>query len=78
MEEIMDNVKAPPSQEAEPTWEVAHLFPIQGEWSDRIIVLRLEEAQYTVHGEFGPGQQATSALLQGFIVDVAAVFAAAV
>jgi Uma2 family endonuclease len=46
--------------------------------NDRILVLRLEEEQYTVHGEFGPGQQATSALLPGFSMDVTAVFAAAV
>ncbi|MCI0333336.1 MAG: hypothetical protein L0228_08955 [Planctomycetes bacterium] len=31
----------------------------------------------TVHGQFIPGQQATSALLEGFAVDAAALFAVA-
>ena len=43
----------------------------------RITVLTLAGAEYFVHGEFGAGEQATSALLPGFVVDVAAVFAAA-
>jgi len=43
----------------------------------RIVVLRLEEGQYKVHGEFAPGTSAVSALLNGFAVEVAAVFAAA-
>ena len=42
-----------------------------------ITVLALAGAEYFVHGEFGAGEQATSALLPGFVVDVAAVFAAA-
>ena len=41
-----------------------------------ITVLALAGAEYFVHGEFGAGEQATSALLPGFVVDVAAVFAA--
>lgn len=45
--------------------------------SQRISVLKLEGEQYSVHGQFAPGQVATSHLLDGFAVDVAAVFAAA-
>lgn len=45
--------------------------------SARIIVLALPAGggEYAVHGEFTPGQTATSALLPGFEVDVAKVFA---
>jgi len=42
-----------------------------------VTVLRLEGNAYAVHGEFAPRAAATSALLDGFSVDVAAVFAAA-
>ena len=42
----------------------------------RITVLTLEGVAYRLHGEFGPGQTATSVLLAGFAVDVNAVFAA--
>lgn len=42
----------------------------------RITVLTLEGSDYRVHGEFLPGMRATSVLLPGFAVDVAAVFAA--
>jgi Uma2 family endonuclease len=42
----------------------------------RIIVLALDGTTYRVHAEFTPGQQAESVLLPGFIVDVAAAFAA--
>jgi Uma2 family endonuclease len=44
-----------------------------------ITVLSLPErgGEYAVHGEFQPGQTATSVLLDGFTVDVAACFAAA-
>src|SRR3990172_12755611 len=41
---------------------------------ERITVLTLEGQQYRVHGEFVPGQQATSVLLSGFAVDVTATF----
>ncbi|MGD0089907.1 MAG: Uma2 family endonuclease [Planctomycetota bacterium] len=41
----------------------------------RITVLRLEGDHYVVHGEFKPGEQASSVLLKGFTVDVAAVLA---
>lgn len=41
-----------------------------------INVLTLDGSEYRVHGEFSPGAQATSVLLPGFAVDVAAVFAA--
>lgn len=39
-----------------------------------ITVLRLEGGTYVEHGSFNRGQTATSALLPGFAVDVAAVF----
>ena len=44
--------------------------------TERITVLTLEGQQYRVHGEFSPGQQATSVLLPGFAVDASSVFAA--
>jgi Uma2 family endonuclease len=43
----------------------------------QITVLQLQGEAYIVHGEFRPGDRATSALLLGFAVEVAAVFAAA-
>jgi len=42
----------------------------------RITVLVLAGDSYTVHGEFAPGDRATSVLLEGFGVEVATVFAA--
>lgn len=36
----------------------------------RIVVLKLSESSYTVHGEFSTGQTATSALLPGFAISV--------
>jgi Uma2 family endonuclease len=42
-----------------------------------VMVHRLEGDQYELHGEFTPGQQAASVLLDGFAVDVEALFAAA-
>jgi Uma2 family endonuclease len=42
-----------------------------------VMVHRLEGDQYKLHGEFAPGQQAASALLDGFAVDVEGLFAAA-
>ena len=42
----------------------------------RITVLKLEGASYTVHGEFGRGELATSVLLPGLTVDVAEALAA--
>jgi Uma2 family endonuclease len=44
--------------------------------AERITVLALKGRQYRVHGEFAPGQMATSVLLDGFRVDVSAVFEA--
>jgi Uma2 family endonuclease len=42
-----------------------------------ITVLRLAGKRYTVHGAFGSGDQATSHLLPGFVVEVTAAFAEA-
>lgn len=42
----------------------------------KILVLTLDAGAYHTHGEFGSGDQATSALLPGFTVDVDAAFAA--
>ena len=44
-----------------------------------VTVLTLPEgkSEYAVHGEFKPGETATSVLLEGFAVDVTACFAAA-
>ena len=44
--------------------------------TETITVLTLSGKTYKVHGKFKPGQQATSKLLPGFTLDVAAVFAA--
>jgi Uma2 family endonuclease len=44
---------------------------------ERITVLVLEAGRYMEHGVFGIGAQASSRLLDGFVVDVHAVFAAA-
>jgi Uma2 family endonuclease len=40
-----------------------------------VIVHRLHEGRYVVHGDFNVGQQATSVLLPGFGVDVGQLFA---
>jgi Uma2 family endonuclease len=42
-----------------------------------VIVHQLNGDRYAIHSEFKPGQQATSARVGGFGVDVAALFAAA-
>jgi Uma2 family endonuclease len=42
-----------------------------------VTVHRLDGERYTVHGEFRPGQGATSVLLPGFAIDVAELFAVA-
>jgi len=46
---------------------------------DRQVVLiqKLLDGQYALHGQFAPGEQATSAHLDGFALDVAALFAVA-
>ena len=41
----------------------------------RVHIHRLDRGQYALHGEFSPGQQAASALLNGFTVNVADLFA---
>jgi Uma2 family endonuclease len=43
----------------------------------RVIVHQLHGGRYNVHGEFTRGQQAISVLLDGFAIDVTALFAAA-
>jgi Uma2 family endonuclease len=40
-----------------------------------VIVNKLTEGKYAEHGRFTPGDQATSALLDGFVIDVPALFA---
>jgi Uma2 family endonuclease len=42
-----------------------------------VLVHRLDVDRYTIHGQFTPGQLATSNLLEGFSIEVAALFAAA-
>jgi Uma2 family endonuclease len=42
--------------------------------TETITVLRLEGAAYVEHGVFGRGAMATSQLIEGFVVDVNAVF----
>jgi Uma2 family endonuclease len=42
-----------------------------------VVVHRLDGERYAVHGEFKRGQQATSVLLEGFAIDVAALIAVA-
>jgi Uma2 family endonuclease len=44
---------------------------------NRIMVLKLQGRRYIAHGTYGPGDRATSAVVKGFEVDVAAVFAVA-
>lgn len=44
---------------------------------NRVTVLTLNDMRYSIHGEFGAGQQADSVLLDGFTVDVDELFAAA-
>lgn len=43
----------------------------------KVIVHRLDGKYYAVHGQFTRGQQATSVLLEGFAIDVSALFAVA-
>jgi len=42
-----------------------------------VLVHRLDGSQCVLHGQFTPGQQAASRLLDGFAIDVAALLAAA-
>jgi hypothetical protein len=58
---------------AEPAWEVALLFPAQGEWSEDEYLWLTDHTKYGEYGVFPRGTQATSALLEGFTVAVAAV-----
>lgn len=77
--------KAPrPLDEPEPAWDVAYLFPRQGQWTraqipeywivdpreKKVTVLCLAGKRYVAHGEFTRGMTATSHLLPGFTVDV--------
>jgi len=43
----------------------------------RVLVHHLNGERYTLHGQFAPGQQASSALPPDFSIDVASLFAAA-
>jgi Uma2 family endonuclease len=43
----------------------------------KVIVHRLHGEQFAIHGEFGPGQNATSLLLPGFAIDVTKLLAVA-
>jgi Uma2 family endonuclease len=43
----------------------------------RVTVLRLAGGEYLAHGDWGQGERATSSLLNGFELDVAAIIAAA-
>jgi Uma2 family endonuclease len=45
--------------------------------SQKAIVHRLRKGKYSIHGEFGPGEQAASVLLDGFSIEISALFAAA-
>lgn len=45
--------------------------------AQRVTVLALSGESYNVHGDFGPGEQATSLLLDGFAVDVSKAFQSA-
>ena len=42
-----------------------------------VIVHKLVDGKYQIHGQFQPGTQATSLVVKGYSVDVAALFAAA-
>jgi Uma2 family endonuclease len=44
--------------------------------TERITVLVLKGKQYRVHGEYAPGEEATSAILDDFVVAVSEVFEA--
>jgi Uma2 family endonuclease len=55
-----------------------HEYWIVDPLEKRITVLALDAEQYAVHGEFVPPQHASSRLLEGLTLDVAAVFAAAI
>jgi Uma2 family endonuclease len=55
--------------------EVTEYWVVDPE-KQRITVLKLTGKTYKTHGVFKPGDRATSKLLPGFSVDVAAVFAA--
>ena len=44
---------------------------------ERVLVHRLDGDRYAIHGEYARGQHATSALLEGFQIDVAALLAVA-
>ena len=56
--------------------EIAEYWLVDPE-PKRITVLKLQGDAYVAHGEFGPGERATSALLPGFTIDVSEVFAGA-
>ena len=57
-------------------YAIAHIseYWIVDPQTTTVTVLRLDDETYTEHGVFGRGDVASSALLAGFLVDVAAVF----
>jgi Uma2 family endonuclease len=81
MEVVSDDVKARARDYKEKLADyaeakIAEYWIIDPE-TQRALVHRLDGDRYTMHGEFMPGQQATSALLDGFVIDIAALFATA-
>lgn len=53
------------------------LPPRAGAVEQKITVLALEGDHYVQHGQFAPGQQANSRLLDRLVIDVESVFQAA-
>jgi len=80
--EIVSEGKEDRERDLETKWKEYALAGIAEYWivdpkKRRIWVLTLAGDEYAVHGEFKDGEQATSVLLDGFGVEVTAVFAAA-
>lgn len=70
MSTTMPSVEDPrrrPARAGEPVWDLASLYPNQGDWTGAV---------YREHGTFRTGQVASSVLLPGFQVKVAEVLAA--
>jgi Uma2 family endonuclease len=56
--------------------DIAEYWIVDAE-QQSVIVHCLEDQHYAIHGQFTRGQQATSVLLNGFVVDVSGLFAVA-